>query len=278
MIDKVKLISAAEQIALEAGSILVENFNKPLDINYKSRFDMVTEADIKSEEHIINFLNEVTPEIPVLSEEDTDKNFPSIKQIKAEYQWVVDPLDGTTNYTHGFAHFCVSIALIHMKKPIIGVIYDPIKKELFKALKGSGAFVNEQRIMVSKNSTLEDSIIATGFPYKVRELKQNNLAEFCAFRLNTQGVRRIGAAALDLAYVSCGRLDGFWERWLKPWDSAAGVVILEESGGVVTHFDGSDYSIFSNNILASNGLIHHEMTKILSIEWPDISNQIMQQI
>ncbi len=272
------LCESAEEITVKAGSLLLRHFNKPLKINYKSRFDMVTEADLESEEFIVNHLSGLSPNIPVVSEEESDSDKTDHEPGPSEFQWIVDPLDGTTNFAHGLGHFCISVALTQNQKPIAGFIYDPVKNEVFKAIHGEGAFLNNRQIKVSQNATLEKSIIATGFPYKVREFTSNNLAEFCAFRLVTQGVRRFGAAALDLAYVACGRLDGFWERWLKPWDTAAGVIILQEAGGLVTQYDGTEYSIYSDNILASNHLIHNEMKKILITPWPDIVSPILQLI
>jgi len=260
-----------EPISRKAGQIVLEHFNKPMKINFKGQYDMVTEADLASEKFIIDALKKVTPGIRVLSEEDVEKTQTQLNG-NSGLEWIVDPLDGTTNFAHGFPHFCVSIALCDNKIPLIGIIFDPCRNELFGAIRGEGVTVNSHPCSVSSTLDLERALIATGFPYEVRTLTQNNLMEFCAFRLRTQGVRRIGAAALDLAYVAAGRLDGFWERWLKPWDTAAGILLVTEAGGRVSRFDGSDHSIDDRDILAANTSIHKAMVKILSVEWPSLPN------
>jgi myo-inositol-1(or 4)-monophosphatase len=182
----------------------------------------------------------------------------------------LDPLDGTTNFAHGLPHFAISIAPMLESKPVLGIVYNPAQNEMYTAIIHQGAYLNAEPIRPSTSKSLEKSLVATGFPYKVRELKQNNLKEFCAFRLECQGVRRFGAAALDLAYVATGRLDGFWERWLKPWDTAAGVLLVREAGGSVTRFDGSEYSIFHSDIVASNGTIHQSMLDVLKRPLPEL--------
>ncbi len=267
-----------ERIARKAGAIILSYFRQPLKIHYKSAFDMVTEADLASEQFIHHHLSNLTPEIPIMAEESYVEALasPSPESGNAlRFQWVVDPLDGTTNFTHGFPHFAISIALTADGVPCLGVIYDPVKKELFSARRGSGTRLNNQHIcMVSPTRTLDHSLIATGFPYKVREIANNNLVEFCAFRLRTQGIRRFGAAALDLAYTAIGRLDGFWERWLKPWDTAAGVLMIDESGGRVSRFDGSPFNIHHSDILATNGNIHEEMMSVLTRSWPPLPEEL----
>ena len=176
---------------------------------------------------------------------------------------MVDPLDGTTNYAHGFSVYCVSIALLKNGKIILGCIYNPTLDECFSAEAGRGAFLNGLSISVSKTDNLDDSFLATGFPYDIRESDDDNLAEFSAFVKSSLAVRRAGSAALDLAYLACGRFDGFWEFKLAPWDIAAGILIIEEAGGKVTSYSGGKYDIYKGEVLASNGLIHEQMTEIL---------------
>lgn len=259
---------SAKQIIQEAGTLLLHYFNSPMQFTFKGQFDMVTEADLASERYIIDALHQLTPNVPVLSEEQTDAS--TYQSSRDEWIWIVDPLDGTTNFSHGFPHFCISIALVHDGFPCLGLIYHPLSGELWHSQHGFGAYLNNINCQVSRSQKLETSILATGFPYRVRELKQNNLKEFCAFRLRSQGLRRTGAAALDLAYVACGRLDGFWEQWLKPWDTAAGWLMVQEASGVVSGFDGDVYRIGACGIVASNGLIHAEMLQIIHHPWPDL--------
>jgi myo-inositol-1(or 4)-monophosphatase len=258
-----------ETVSRKAGQILLDYFDQPLEIDFKGQYNMVTEADLASEKFILKMLKQLTPDIPVLSEEESESAGKKGNR-NSGLEWIVDPLDGTTNFAHGFPHFCVSIALCNNKIPLLGVVLDPCRNELFGAMRGKGCTVNSQPCSVSGTSDLNHALIATGFPYKVRELTQNNLMEFCVFRLRTQGVRRIGAAALDLAYVAAGRLDGFWERWLKPWDTAAGILLVAEAGGYVSRFDGSDYLIDDTEIVAANVSIHETMVKILSADWPTL--------
>ncbi|MBN1878937.1 inositol monophosphatase [bacterium] len=262
------LCSAAQPIVREAGNLVTDYFNSPLAIEYKSRFDMVTEADKASERFIINALNQLTPGIPIIAEESSGELDGSV--FPNSWVWVLDPLDGTTNFAHGFPHFAISLALLHSGHPRLGLVYDPLKEEMFTSVMNQGCFLNNVIVAVSGTRSLERSLIATGFPYRVRELKQNNLMEFCAFRLECQGIRRFGAAALDLAYVAAGRLDGFWERWLKPWDTAAGILMVDEAGGCVSRFDGSEYSVLDPDIVASNNLIHAMMRNVLNQPLPDL--------
>ncbi len=252
----------ALKAALEAGDILRRNFGKSHKIGHKGEIDLVTEIDIRSEQRIIKILKKEFPDHDILTEEE--KGWDS----GSEYKWIIDPLDGTTNYAHGFPCFSVSIALEKMGKVILGVIYDPLKEELFIAEKGRGAYLNRKRISVSKTKRLSDALLATGFAYDVRVSPENNLDHFSNFTLSAQGVRRAGSAALDLCYVASGRFDGFWEMKLKPWDVAAGSLIVKEAGGKVTDFKGGVFNIFSMEILASNGKIHGEMVKVLNLRKP----------
>jgi len=183
---------------------------------------------------------------------------------EAEYLWAVDPLDGTTNYTHQMPLFAVSIGLLHRMKPILGIVYNPFTNEFFKAYKGGGAYLNDSKIQVSKVSGLEKSLLATGFAYDRRDTPDNNYLEFCYMTSITQGVRRMGSAACDLAFVAAGRYDGFWERGLKIWDIAAGIVLVEEAGGRITSYENAPIDLHSGRILASNGLIHDDMSRTLT--------------
>ncbi len=261
------------EILESAGNLLMSFFNRSFEINFKGQFNIVTEADLKSETLILNALQKLTPNIPALSEEAFQDRNPASIDLP-ERIWILDPLDGTTNFAHGFPHFCISLALFENESPSIALIYDPCRKEMFTAIRNQGAFLNGHPCNVSTAKTLEYSLLATGFPYRVRELEKNNLVEFCSFRFHAQGVRRAGAAALDLAYVAAGRLDGFWERWLKPWDTAAGILLVTESGGNVSHFDGSPYTVLNPEIVASNTAIHTEMLEILNRDFPQLPESL----
>jgi len=265
----------AERIMRRIGRRMRSALNASIDIQFKGRFDMVTEMDLAAEKQITEALASMTPDIPIMAEESeesgmSNRNLASPAPVDPGTCWILDPLDGTTNFAHGFPHFCISLALFVDSAPVMGLIYDPCKDEMFIARRGDGVTLNGAPVHISDTASLEHSLVATGFPYKVRELENNNLMEFCAFRLECQGVRRFGAAALDLAYVAAGRLDGFWERWLKPWDTAAGILMVTEAGGIVTRFDGSTYSINSPEILAGNPLIHDSMKKVLNRPFPPL--------
>ncbi|MGB9712597.1 MAG: inositol monophosphatase family protein [Dissulfurimicrobium sp.] len=254
------LLKTAEQAALKAGKVLKSLFGRIKDIRHKGRIDLVTEADVASERVIIEVLKSTHPGIPVLSEE-TNPEYRSAS--KDDFFWIVDPLDGTTNFAHAFPWFGVSIALASGDKVILGIIHCPVQQETFSASLGKGAWLNGRPIKVSNTPTIEDALLATGFPYDVQEDAADVMAAFKAVVTKVQGVRRAGAAALDLAYVACGRFDGFWEIKLKPWDTAAGKLLVEEAGGKVTDFRGSVYSPFMQEIMATNGLIHRELGNIL---------------
>ena len=252
-------LKIAQEAALLGGAILKQLFGHLHTIEEKGRSgDLVTEADRGSEEVIIKHLTHYCPTHQILAEESGLSHSPS------EFIWAVDPLDGTTNYAHQYPMAAVSIGLLHKQKPILGVIYNPFSEELYTAAKGLGAKLNQTPIQVSCIKDLEKSLLATGFAYDRRETPDNNYAEFCHFTHITQGVRRAGAASLDLAYVACGRIDGYWERGLKPWDIAAGAIIVEEAGGMVSAYDSTEMDIKSGSILTSNGHIHREMSNILS--------------
>ena len=240
-------------IAREAGALILEYFHQGLKIEYKGDADLVTAADRASETLIRKRIAEQFPAHDVLGEEQ------GLNDRGAEYRWYVDPLDGTTNFAHGYPVFCVSLALERRKgaeaKRIAGVVYDPTRDELFTAEQGKGVQLNGKPIHVSKIAQLKESLVATGFPSHKRH-KNPNIHFYHQITLRTHGVRRAGSAALDLCCVACGRFDGFWEFNLNPWDTAAGVLIVEEAGGRVTRFDGSAFQLDSRETLASNGLVH----------------------
>jgi myo-inositol-1(or 4)-monophosphatase len=246
-------VPAMSAIAREAGALLLHYFHQKLKIEYKGEADLVTAADRASEKLIRERISAHFPGHDVLGEEQ------GLTDSGSEYRWYVDPLDGTTNFAHGYPVFCVSLALERRSadgaRRIAAVVYDPTRDEIFSAEHGKGAKLNGERIYVSKLSRLNECLVATGFPSHKRH-KNPNIFFYHQVTLRTHGVRRAGSAALDLCCVACGRFDGFWEFNLNPWDTAAGVLIIEEAGGKVTRFDGSPFQIDSRETLASNGLVH----------------------
>jgi len=236
-------------IAREAGGLLLGHFRGHVAVEYKGEADLVTVADRESEKLIRSRIRQHWPRHDVLGEEE------GFADTGSEYRWYIDPLDGTTNFAHGFPVFCVSMALEYRDSRIAGVIYDPTRDELFHAEKGKGAFLNGQPIQVSKTRDLAECLLATGFPSHKRH-QNPNIFFYHQITLRTHGVRRAGSAALDLCCVACGRFDGFWEFNLNPWDTAAGVLIVEEAGGKVTNFSGCPFELNSRETLASNGLVH----------------------
>jgi myo-inositol-1(or 4)-monophosphatase len=245
-------VPAMEEIAREAGALLMELFRQRVTVEYKGEADLVTVADRKSELLIRERLHERWPSFDILGEEG------GLQDTGSDYRWYVDPLDGTTNFAHGFPVFCVSMGLEYKGERIAGVIYDPTRDELFAAERGGGAFLNQQPIRVSKVARLAECLVATGFPSHKRH-KNPNIFFYHQITLHTHGVRRAGSAALDLCYVACGRLDGFWEFNLNPWDTAAGVLIVAEAGGKVSDFKGGPFQLDSRETLASNGLVHEQL-------------------
>jgi myo-inositol-1(or 4)-monophosphatase len=249
-------VPAMSVIAREAGALLLHYFHQKLKIEYKGEADLVTAADRASEALIRERVSAQFPGHDVLGEEQ------GLKDSGSEYRWYVDPLDGTTNFAHSYPVFCVSLALERRSadsaRRIAAVVYDPTRDELFSAEPGKGARLNGGPIHVSKISQLKESLVATGFPSHKRH-QNPNIYFYHQITLRTHGVRRAGSAALDLCSVACGRFDGFWEFNLNPWDTAAGVLIIEEAGGKVTRFDGSPFQIDSRETLASNGLVHEAL-------------------
>ena len=253
------ILRVAVVAARQAGAILLDRYEKPHHIQYKGSIDIVTEADLASEQLILDVLHHNLPGTKILSEE----SFSSYSKIPDEPIWIVDPLDGTTNFAHNFPWFSVSIAFYDEAKSQVGVIYCPIQNELFCATLGGGAWLNDQRIKVSEIELLQKALVATGFPYDVQERPDSVVAMLKAVLTHSQGVRRPGAATLDLAYLACGRLDAFWEVGLKPWDSAAGYLLVEEAGGTLSNFSGTPFSPFTPELLASNSLLHKDLIGLL---------------
>jgi myo-inositol-1(or 4)-monophosphatase len=246
-------LADVESIAREAGALLMGYFARRVTVEYKGDVDLVTEADRASEELIVERLRARWPEHDVVGEEGARTD------TGADYRWYVDPLDGTTNFAHGYPVFCVSIALVRKDEQLeVGVLYDPSRDEMFAAERGQGATLNGKSIHVSQTETLSESMLGTGFPSHKRH-KNPNIHFYQQLTLRSHGVRRAGSAALDLANVASGRYDGFWEFNLNPWDTAAGALLVQEAGGMVTRFDGSPFRIDSREVLASNGRIHGEV-------------------
>lgn len=254
------ILKSAESIARSAGGLLKAAYHQPRQITHKGAVNLVTQADQDAEAFIVRRLSEQFPDHAILAEEG------GRREGNAGLTWLIDPLDGTTNFAHAFPVFAVSIALHDHTGPLVGVVYDPLRDECFTAASGQGAWLNGQPIHVSAAAGLREALLATGFPYNRHTAEDNNTAAFSKFIRLAQGVRRAGAAALDLCYVACGRLDGYWEMLLYPWDVAAGILIVREAGGQVTSYRGSPDDpdlLEGKHLIASNGLIHQEMFAIL---------------
>jgi myo-inositol-1(or 4)-monophosphatase len=247
----------AAETAQKAGDILRRGLARKRKVSLKGSVDLITEIDVRSEKFITDRITRTFPEHSILAEEGSDK------ETSSAWQWVVDPLDGTTNYAHGYPAFCVSIGLEVEGEMVVGAVHDPLRNETFFAARGRGAYLNRRKISVTGEKRLSSALLATGFPYDVRESKVNNLGHFARMYKACQGIRRGGSAALDLCYLACGRFDGFWELKLHPWDTAAGIVIVKEAGGRVSDFRNRKYSIYGKEILASNGKIHNQMREVL---------------
>jgi len=252
-------LDAAWQAADAAGEIIHANWHKPKTIDYKGAIDLVTETDRQCERTIVGILTSHFPEHSILAEEET-----LLERHENSYRWIVDPLDGTTNFAHGYPHFCVSIALEQEGEVILGLVYDPLRHECFRAIKDHGATLNGQSIRCSTIDDLDKALLATGFPYDRREHADYYLSYFNAFLTRCQGIRRDGSAALDLCYVACGRIDGYWELKLKPWDVAAGSLIVAEAGGSLSDYHGQPFDIRGGETLAANALIHAQMARIVA--------------
>jgi len=256
MVDKDKQL--ALRAALEAGKYIKEHVGHIKQIDYKSAFNIVTDVDKASEKMILEILRSENPDDSYTAEEGGGKT-----GTKTNRHWYVDPLDGTTNFTHSYPFFCVSIGLEEAGKMVLGVVYNPMTNELFTAVAGQGAYLNDERIHVSRIEELSNSLLATGFPPDTATAKHNNMVPFTTLTTMSHGVRRDGSAALDLCYVASGRLEGFWELKLSPWDIAAGSLIVEEAGGRVSDLSNGPLDMPTGHILATNNLIHHEVVAVM---------------
>ncbi|HLE62005.1 MAG TPA: inositol monophosphatase family protein [Pyrinomonadaceae bacterium] len=248
------------QTARDAGRILAERLGRSLQISNKGDIDLVTESDLASEKLIIERIRSHYPRHSILAEESGEAIVAGT--TPSDWKWIVDPLDGTTNYSHGYPCFCVSIGVEHRGRIELAAVYDPMRDEMFAAERGQGATLNDRRIRVSAVDDLNQAMLCTGFPYDVRK-RPHFARHFSNFTMEAQAVRRDGSAAIDLAYVACGRFDGFWEDGLNPWDVAGGVLLIEEAGGRVSDFRGAQLDIYSPKVLVSNGLIHDAMMRVL---------------
>jgi myo-inositol-1(or 4)-monophosphatase len=253
------MLNFAMETARDAGRILLEKYDTGIEIMKKGDIDLVTAADLASEQLIVERIKSHYPRHSILAEESGE----AIVDGSGSWKWIIDPLDGTTNFAHSYPCFCVTIALEHEGKIVIGVTYDPTRDEMFAAEAGRGAGLNNKPIRVSRTAELGDALIVTGFPYDFKAKPDFN-RHLTAFLMQARGVRRDGSAAIDLAYVACGRFDGFWEEGLNPWDMAAGTLLVEEAGGQVTGYDLGNFSIYSPPMLATNGLIHAQMAAVLA--------------
>lgn len=255
------MLNFAVQTAREAGRVLAEKFGRALQVSHKGEIDLVTEADLAAERLIVERIRSYHPRHSILAEEAGEVE--NIAGADPSFKWIVDPLDGTTNYAHGYPFFCVSIALEHEGRVVVGVVYDPLRDELFAAERGGGATLNGRRVSVSDVAELNRALVCTGFPYDVRG-RERFARHFSAFIMRAQSVRRDGAAALDLAYVACGRFEVFYEDGLRPWDVAAGKLLVEEAGGRVTRYDDTPLDVYRPPVVATNGLVHAEVLRVLA--------------
>jgi myo-inositol-1(or 4)-monophosphatase len=253
------MLSFAIETARTAGHLLLEKYGRITAVTKKGDYNLVTEADLASEALIIERIKSHYPRHMILAEESGDT---VVVGGDAKWKWIIDPLDGTTNFAHGYPCFCVTMALEHDGELVVGVTYDPTRNELFTAEKGQGASLNFKPIRASSTEKLSEALLVTGFPYDFKD-RHDFARHLTDFLLGARGVRRDGSAAIDMAYVACGRFDGFWEEGLNPWDVAAGVLLINEAGGRVTGYNGSPLSIYTPPICASNGLIHDEMLAVL---------------
>ena len=260
---RTQTLSTAESIARAAGGLLRAAYRQPRSISFKGEVDLVTSADHASEKLIVTSLRSAFPEHSIVAEEGSGGT------RDGDWVWLVDPLDGTTNFAHAFPVFAVSMALRGPEGLLVGVVYDPLRDECFTAARGLGAWLNGQPIHVSACRQLDQALLATGFPYDRRTAEDNNVTAFGVFLRRCQGIRRAGAAALDLAYVACGRIDGYWEMRLEPWDFSAGALIVREAGGTVTDYHGVAHEVLDgHDTLASNTLIQSEMLGTLRELYP----------
>jgi len=251
------MLDFAIGIARESGHLLRARLGTQLEVAHKGIINLVTDVDLASERLIREAIATHYPRHQILAEEQ------GLSETRSDYRWIVDPLDGTTNFAHGFPIFAVSIALEYNGETVLGVVYDPMRDELFAAERGSGAALNNRPIHVSGTGDLSSSLLSTGFPYDIRTSRLTNLDHWSNFALAAQALRRTGAAAIDLCYVACGRFDGFWELTLSAWDTAAGALIVSEAGGRMTDFTGAAFSPYKPDVVASNALIHGQMLSVI---------------
>ncbi len=253
------LLGKVEFVVQKAGEDIEEaHFNRDFLVESKSYNNLVTEVDKKTEEKLVELLGKLLPEAGFIAEED------SIARKEADYQWIIDPIDGTTNFVHGLPLYCISIGLAFKEEIILGVVYNPINQELFSAYKNGGAYLNNRPIQVSKTEKLDDSLLATGFPYDDFEREQAYMKLLNELMHNSRGIRRLGSAAIDLAYVACGRFEAFYEYGLNPWDVAAGILLVKEAGGKVCDFKGGNNMLFGEEIVASNGKMDEALMDTLA--------------
>jgi myo-inositol-1(or 4)-monophosphatase len=258
-VDLGRIRDVAVAAAARAGEILCNHWGRIYKVEKKGAIDLVTEADLASEKAIIGVIRTAFPDHTILAEES------GITPGTDPHEWIIDPLDGTTNFAHNLPEFSLSIAFAHEGKMALGLILSPVTGELFCAARGQGAELNGRPIRVSTTNAVRESLLVTGFPYDLQPVISPLMQRLEICLLAAQGVRRLGSAALDLCYVACGRFDGFWEQNLHPWDTAAGWIIVEEAGGTISDFSYGAYSIDKKEILATNGLIHEEMTQLLTL-------------
>lgn len=271
--DIKKLLDVAVTASKLAGSKLKEGFGSSFEISSKEGVhNLVTEYDYLAEQIILTNIKESFPDHFILSEEA------GANTSKSNVRWIIDPLDGTVNFAHSIPIFCVSIGVELNGEMVVGVIYNPMLEELFVAVKGEGATLNGKKINVSKTTSLQDSILVTGFPYNVAQNENGCIDDVVTILKLGLPLRRLGSAALDLAYLAAGRFDGYWESKLNPWDIAAGLLIVREAGGKVTHYDNNEYVLSNGTVLATNSLIHDELSKALHPNLPSITNQILSQL
>jgi myo-inositol-1(or 4)-monophosphatase len=253
-----KRLRFAVDLARQAGDLLRQGHGQTIEANHKANLELVTEYDVRSERLVIEAIRQAFPKDAILAEESGQSG-------AGDLRWLIDPLDGTTNFAHGLPIFCVSIAFARGNEPLLGVIFDPTRDELFQASAGGGAWLNGRRLRVSREASLAESLLVTGFPYDILTNPNNNLDHFAAFAKRSRAVRRLGSAALDLAYVAAARFEGHWELRLSPWDFAAGILLVREAGGMVTRTDGGpDVFAEPTSLLATNGLVHQAMLAVLN--------------
>jgi len=260
------LLNIATTAARAAGGNIMHHLARidQLNVEYKGKNDYVSEVDKEAENTIIKIIQKYYPEHAILAEESGLKKAKKTKYGLSDVEWIIDPLDGTTNFLHQFPQFCVSIAIKEKGKLTHAVIFDPVRDEMFTASRGRGAFLNNSRIRISQQKTLNNALLATGFPYHDFSYLDSYMNSLKAFMTSSSGIRRAGSAALDLAYVACGRVDGYWEFNLKPWDIAAGALIVQEAGGLVTDFRGGEDYLTSGNILTANPKLYKEMAQTIT--------------